>query len=226
MRRPRSAFTLIELLVVISIIAVLAGLLLPAIALVRDMAQTTRCANTLRGLQMANLAYANQWDGWFAHNYLSDASGNLTWTGWDHVTDLISLWTEDRFTNGSQVPRAFLCPLSRNFQTATVWNTQLSYGLNIGPQPFPVPANSVGAFRTSKAKASQIVAFADGLDSMLDLAGATTYWTGSMPAAEGYSLHAATAYRHRRRAQVVMYDGHIESLAAADLAKSLPWYGY
>jgi len=123
MNRRHRAFTLVELLVVMGIIAVLMGILLPAVSKARHQGNTVRCIDSTRQLLTACQLFAN------------DNSGRLPYTSWNHGS--LPNWC---YNDGIQLKFK-----PSDAQQGQIWKYLLSYGAyHCAEDPGPWTASSVG----------------------------------------------------------------------------------
>jgi prepilin-type N-terminal cleavage/methylation domain-containing protein/prepilin-type processing-associated H-X9-DG protein len=95
-------FTLVELLVVMGVLAVLAGLLLPVLARVREQARQSTCLSQLRQIAQAHLMYVQDWDErltpWYVSRLPTPQASSMfpfvTWPPRDDAAGPVFFWTE------------------------------------------------------------------------------------------------------------------------------------
>ena len=118
-KNAERAFTLVELLIVIAIIAILAGLLFPAITAAVETAQSLECRNNLKEIAQAVLRYASENDGVIVPAY--DEEAGLRWAnilvmrGYVKATNLVAKPNEDPLEQRS----ILLCPSTLSVKNTT-----------------------------------------------------------------------------------------------------------
>ena len=117
-RPPTIGFTLIELLVVISIVALLIGMLMPALKKARETARRAACLSNVKQISNGLHVYANEYDGRFPPEHVENSAGGA---GILRVPRIYPGFEIDGYTGQGLLyrleiipdPRVFYCPSQR-----------------------------------------------------------------------------------------------------------------
>jgi prepilin-type N-terminal cleavage/methylation domain-containing protein/prepilin-type processing-associated H-X9-DG protein len=140
-RKPRRGFTLVELLVVIGIIAVLIGILLPALQKARRAAATVQCSSNMKQIATGMLMYINANKGHFPPCQIRAAvAGSGYPNGWWWPTELV----RQKYINA---PSVYDTPGgTKNFKGISVFKCpegiDEDYGKSPGAGDYPTDAGN------------------------------------------------------------------------------------
>ena len=208
-------FTLIELLIVIAIIAILAGMLLPALNAAREKARAIKCAGNLKQYGMAIAMYAHTYQDYLLiQNPVNHKTGTIgyiyQWGGYIQ-TELMPKMRETDWKAGRSINS---CPSrNKNYGAALTGYEQeaISYAHNtlaLGSQA--QGANPDATHKMSRLKQPAFyVGFCDSEVWCIGSSGvlAKGRWNGSKE-------YDYVSFRHGNRSNAVFIDGHAAPLSA------------
>lgn len=232
-RGRESAFTLIELLVVIAIIAILAALLLPSLAKVKEMGRRISCANNMRGIFSAQSFYANDYT-WYApaefqtvegfneqywlhkmRTYLGDNRRPTDWSSSNAMMQSPALWCNSIQSPGTNTKAYGL----NEFEQLTLPPVSINPIKLVFSYHYMIRPDSASQGISS----SNILFFADIGRNMNDpkqpsLTGFRnkTYFDGTTVAGD-----CTPDFRHIGRKNAILLDGHLESVAPLTIEYAL-----
>jgi len=207
-----AGFSLIELLVVVTILAVLAGMLFPAMGLVRTKAKAMACAGNLRQVGMCTQVYVEDNAGLLP--FAQDKSG-------DHWYELLASYAEvsDRSTvtySSAEFKRRNVLVGCSEYRRdpARLW--RVGYGYNRRPL-LPVSDATLiySAADAASGRFRSIPLTAIAQAGVRPMFGCSDEWTLGVSASGPWWSYGGNWDLHGKQSNWLCYDLHIESMSSA-----------